>query len=117
VYSMTRMNIVRVLGDAARRGVTVHVKYDDASAREWEPMSKAVQQMKKKGVTCTAIKMPAEYGRMHHKFIVIDGKRVLTGSYNFTTAATVANYENLVLIASEPIAQAFGQEFDRITSK
>jgi len=42
---------------------------------------------------------------------------VLTGSYNYTTAATTANYENMVLIESPEIAEQFAREFEKIKSR
>lgn len=47
-------------------------------------------------------------GRMHHKFLVLDGERVLTGSWNFGTAAS---HDALLQIEGEDAAAAFIQEF------
>lgn len=35
--------------------------------------------------------------QMHHKYIILDGERVLTGSYNFSSNAEVDSFENVVL--------------------
>ena len=116
-FIITRKNIIEALGQAVTRGVDVRIKYDAESAGGWLPMKKAIDHMKRKGVRCTAIHMDEGGGRMHHKFMVIDGQSVLTGSYNFTTAATTENYENLIKIESPSLAAAFTKEFDRIRSE
>ena len=116
IYSITRRNITTALANAAKRGVSVHVKYD-AKSSEWEDMQKAIQYLKKRKVKCDAITLKGQYAKMHHKFMVIDKDRVLTGSYNYTTSASTESYENLVLIASPAVATKFAEEFDSIKSK
>jgi phosphatidylserine/phosphatidylglycerophosphate/cardiolipin synthase-like enzyme len=116
IYSMTRRNITSALADAVERGVKVRLKYDVASA-DSDDMKSAIQFLKKQEVKCTGIKMSDDYARMHHKFTVIDGQRVLTGSYNYTSSATTVNYENMVLIESREIARQFAEEFERIKSR
>ncbi|MBI3244598.1 MAG: DUF1669 domain-containing protein [Chloroflexi bacterium] len=51
---------------------------------------------------------------MHHKFFVIDNQIVVTGSYNFTKAAEDKNDENVLIIHSPEIAQAYLQEFAKV---
>ena len=41
----------------------------------------------------------------------------LTGSYNFTVAASEVNYENLVAIQSTTVAGSYSAEYERIKSK
>ena len=53
-------------------------------------------------------------GQMHHKTMIIDGRIVVTGSYNFSRSAETRNDENLVFIYNQPIASFFTQEFQRI---
>jgi len=55
---------------------------------------------------------------MHHKFCVLDGRDVLTGSYNWTNKAARHNEENLVLTTDDPeLAQHFLREFRRLTGQ
>jgi phosphatidylserine/phosphatidylglycerophosphate/cardiolipin synthase-like enzyme len=54
---------------------------------------------------------------MHHKFMVVDGGLVLTGSYNWSTAAEDRNDENIVIIRDRHVAEAFTQEFNRLWSQ
>jgi cardiolipin hydrolase len=51
---------------------------------------------------------------MHHKFMVIDGYIVVTGSYNWSSAAEDRNDENIVVILGRDVVQRFVQEFERV---
>ncbi|MCU0849234.1 MAG: phospholipase D-like domain-containing protein [Spirochaetes bacterium] len=51
---------------------------------------------------------------MHHKVIVIDGERVITGSYNFTRNADRKNDENILIIDNREIAAEYLKEFGRL---
>ena len=59
-------------------------------------------------------------GLMHHKFVVIDGERVITGSANFTNSGmhgdagapqTRGNVNHLISIQSPSLATVFKEEF------
>ena len=51
---------------------------------------------------------------LHHKFAVIDGRYVVTGSYNWTESAERRNRENLVILDCPEVAQVFKAEWDSI---
>lgn len=60
-------------------------------------------------------------GLMHHKFIIIDGKKVVTGSANFTLSDIHGDYDNLetrgnanhlIVFNSQELAQIFQEEFN-----
>ena len=116
IFSLTRRNINAALVKAVKRGVQVIVKYD-ARQGGLESMNDAITYLKKQGVHCRAVTMADEHAAMHHKFMVVDRKRVLTGSYNYTVPATIINYENLVVIESPETAEAFAKEFERIKDR
>jgi phosphatidylserine/phosphatidylglycerophosphate/cardiolipin synthase-like enzyme len=52
---------------------------------------------------------------LHHKFAVIDGQTVITGSHNWSNAANYHNDETLLAIRDNPVVAAhFDREFDRL---
>ncbi|HLD97220.1 MAG TPA: phospholipase D-like domain-containing protein [Candidatus Nanoarchaeia archaeon] len=51
---------------------------------------------------------------MHHKFFVIDGSEIITGSFNPTENANTRNAENLIIIKNREIAEKYTEEFNRI---
>ena len=50
---------------------------------------------------------------MHHKFCIIDLKKVLTGSFNWTLRANY-NYENIEEIESREKAEEYAERFIKI---
>jgi len=53
-------------------------------------------------------------GIFHHKFLVVDGECVATGSYNWTESAQKRNEENLLVICDRAVAQRYEEEFGRL---
>ncbi|MGV3524892.1 MAG: phospholipase D-like domain-containing protein [Candidatus Sericytochromatia bacterium] len=51
---------------------------------------------------------------LHHKVFVIDGKTVITGSFNFSDSADEKNDENLLIIEDAALAQQYLAEFERV---
>ena len=52
-------------------------------------------------------KIDAKHAIAHNKIMVIDGQTVITGSFNFTTAAEEHNAENLLVIRSPELAAKY----------
>ncbi len=50
----------------------------------------------------------------HQKFIIRDGKAVLSGSTNFTVTDTHSNLNHIVIVENAKIAKAYQAEFDEI---
>ena len=65
---------------------------------------------------------PGDYqaggGRMHTKTMILDAgtedARVVTGSFNWSAAATISNDEVLLILRGEEITDVFMEEFDNI---
>ncbi|MEZ0368581.1 MAG: phospholipase D-like domain-containing protein [Candidatus Sericytochromatia bacterium] len=53
-------------------------------------------------------------GIMHHKVFIIDGKTVITGSFNFSESADESNDENLLIIEDPELAKLYLEEFERV---
>lgn len=51
---------------------------------------------------------------MHHKVIIIDGRTVITGSFNFTRSAQDQNDENVLIIEDPILAARYLEEFERV---
>lgn len=51
---------------------------------------------------------------LHHKFFVIDGRIVVTGSFNPTRQAQAANNENMLIVHHAGAAKRYLDEFERL---
>jgi phosphatidylserine/phosphatidylglycerophosphate/cardiolipin synthase-like enzyme len=51
---------------------------------------------------------------LHHKFAILDRRKVIVGSHNWTTAANHTNDESLLVIDSPIVAAHYQREFDRL---
>ncbi|MEM9922438.1 MAG: DUF655 domain-containing protein [Cyanobacteria bacterium P01_D01_bin.50] len=51
---------------------------------------------------------------LHHKYAVIDGKTVITGSHNWTEAANIGNDETVLAITNPTVAAHYLREFERL---
>lgn len=51
------------------------------------------------------------FGLMHNKFAIIDGKTLITGSFNWTLTAEERNEENLLIITDEGTIEKYERRF------
>lgn len=51
---------------------------------------------------------------MHHKFAVVDGRRLVTGSLNWTLTAVQSNLENVLVTEEGALVRPFVDEFRRL---
>jgi phosphatidylserine/phosphatidylglycerophosphate/cardiolipin synthase-like enzyme len=111
IYSFTSDRLAEALIEARNRGVDVRVVME---RREANVTGSEYPRLRGAGVE---VRLDANPGLMHHKFMVIDGEIVVTGSYNWSAAAEERNDENLVVIRDRAVAGAFEREFERIWSQ
>ncbi|HBY08896.1 MAG TPA: phospholipase, partial [Chloroflexi bacterium] len=63
------------------------------------------------------VRLDGNPNNMHHKVFIIDGKIVVTGSYNFSRSAEERNDENTLIIHNPEIAAQYLVEFERVFQK
>ena len=68
----------------------------------------------KKGLKSVGTPRLARGDKLHHKFAVIDNKKVITGSFNWSPSAAHTNDETLLVIHSPQLAEHFTREMDRL---
>lgn len=50
---------------------------------------------------------------MHHKFVIIDGRLLINGSFNWTSTATFGNWENVTITTvPEVLIQKYADHFE-----
>ncbi len=104
-YSFTSKEIIRELIKAKDRGVKVKVLLDASNLYDKDSRG---YELAKYGIE---VRIDKVSGIAHNKVIIIDKKKVITGSFNFTKAADKHNAENVVLIEDEEIAQKYLQNW------
>lgn len=92
-YSFTDPDIAHALVAAHRRGVDVRAVLDKSQPRA---RGGKARYLARAGIPVLIEHMP---GIAHNKIMIIDGQRVLTGSFNWTRSAQSRNAENLVVIS------------------
>ena len=100
-YSFTSAPIAQALVEAHRRGVDVEVILDKSQRTEHHS---SAGSLAKAGVP---VEIDAAHAIAHNKVMVIDGRTVLTGSFNFTDSAEERNAENLVVIRDAEMAARY----------
>ncbi|BAT71926.1 phospholipase D/Transphosphatidylase [Thermosulfidibacter takaii ABI70S6] len=115
MYAFTSRPIAQALVRAFKRGVRVRVVMDKKFAQGSRYAK--YEYLKRKGIPVKLVSPPpgprGRVGLMHHKFAVIDGKVLLTGSFNWTASAEKLNYENLLVFYSQRIAALYEKEFKK----
>jgi phosphatidylserine/phosphatidylglycerophosphate/cardiolipin synthase-like enzyme len=100
-YVFTSAPIATALVAAGQRGVRVEAVLDKSQAgRKYTGATFLLNG----GVP---VYIDAEHAIAHNKVMVIDRKRVVTGSFNFTTAAEKRNAENLLIVKDRRLAALY----------
>ena len=95
-YSFTSEPIAVALIDAEKRGVDVEVILDKSQEQARGTEADLISQS---GIPTY---IDSAYRIAHDKVMIIDGTRVITGSFNFTKSAEDFNAENLIVISNDP---------------
>jgi phosphatidylserine/phosphatidylglycerophosphate/cardiolipin synthase-like enzyme len=110
IYGLTNPQIVDTLLEAKRRGVDVALKLDKVESAG-KAQAVMITKLQAAGVP---VEVSEQSRLLHHKFAVIDGRYVVTGSYNWTESAERRNRENMVILECAEMVEAFSAEWESI---
>lgn len=111
-YSFTSKPISIALVDAFKRGVKVKLVADK---KENSKQYSAAQFLANAGVP---VRLNDNYAILHDKFMVIDGRHIQLGSFNYSAAAVDRNAENVLLLWNiKPLADRYSLEWSRLWSE
>ncbi len=110
MYSFTLNDIGQALANAQKRGVKVRVVVEKQEVSSYSQYWNLIKNN-------VSVLNDSNSAYMHDKFAVIDGKIVLTGSYNWSKHATYSNNENLIVINNKEVASEYENEFEKIYSE
>ena len=104
VYSITNPKIADAIIAAHRRGARVRIVTDRTMAGHKSSM---IDELVAAGIP---VRTNRRHKIEHNKFAVFDNRRMVTGSYNWTTAATKYNSENCIFL-THPV-QEYSKRFE-----
>lgn len=108
-YSFTSKPVSEALLAAHRRGVAIRVLLDKSQGKRHY---KAAEILRDAGIP---IRINRRYAIMHNKYLIIDGKTVETGSFNFTANAQKRNAENVIVIKDDAaIAKLYMANWEKL---
>ncbi|MDM8528054.1 phospholipase D-like domain-containing protein [Anaerolineales bacterium HSG24] len=107
IYELNLPEIGEAILAAKNRGVVVRLVTDTDEIDHLEVLI----ELNKKGIPMVEDDRSAI---MHNKFVVVDGKAVWTGSWNFTPNGTFRNNNNGMFIKSPELAALYQIEFEEL---
>jgi phosphatidylserine/phosphatidylglycerophosphate/cardiolipin synthase-like enzyme len=112
IYDFDLENVAQALARAKGRGARVRMVTDTDTIQQKDPAVRSALAV----VRNADIPIVGDNRRpiMHHKFVVVDGQAVLTGSWNFTTGDTYRLNNNAVIFRSPQLAANFAGEFEKM---
>jgi phosphatidylserine/phosphatidylglycerophosphate/cardiolipin synthase-like enzyme len=106
-YLLSTKDIIAPIAKAHARGVKVRVVMDHDNAGD---QYSGATHLSNAGVP---VFLDGEHKEAHNKVMLVDGKTILTGSFNFTRAADEQNAENLLVIEGKPkLFAAYRKNFE-----
>ncbi len=111
-YDFDLANVAQAMATAVKRGVRVRMVIDTDTLTNDDPAVQAALAIVKKA----KIKIVDDQRGpiMHNKFVVVDGRWVWTGSWNFTDGDTYRLNNNGIRIDSADLALNYTTEFEKM---
>jgi phosphatidylserine/phosphatidylglycerophosphate/cardiolipin synthase-like enzyme len=106
MYYLSSGDIARALVQASHKSVRIRIVLDQS--QEIEGASKSGYLIKQ-GLK---VRYHLGFGLMHNKFAIIDGKTLITGSFNWTLTAEERNEENLLVLSDQELIEKYRERFD-----
>ncbi len=103
VREITSQNLTRALVRAKGRGVTVRVITDSKQAKM---KSSKITSLIQEGIQVKVLR-GKDYGVMNHRFAILDSKKVVTGSFDWSEASEKWNYESIVIFSESEVAASY----------
>ena len=107
MYSLTDSDIAWAIVRANERGVVVKIYLDN---KEVDAEHSKSRFFIKEGIE--NIRLSSNRYLMHNKFAIIDNKKIITGSYNWTASAGQRNDENLLVLDDKETVRRYLDYFN-----
>lgn len=110
LYGFTLPRVAQALVDAKERGVAVHVLVNESHVHTAR-ISEQLELLIDKGLDVRTLRGVGNYGIMHNKLGIYDGKMVSAGSFNWAVTANLANSENIVFSRDKGVVAGYRKYF------
>lgn len=106
VFTISDDRLTQGIIDAHHRGVTVRLITDNDKSLD---QGSDIERLVAEGIEVRMDKTP---NHMHHKFVLIDRRILVNGSFNWTRSATDYNQENILVTDEQGLVAAYMREFE-----
>lgn len=110
IYMFTQSNFSDIIRQLHQSGVSIRIITDGG---EDEANGTQVSKLQLMGIEVRSNKRGTG-ALMHHKFVIIDDKILLSGSFNWTNRAVVSNYEAVLVTSSKSLVNPFVDKFNEM---
>ncbi len=111
-YAFSSKYLGQALSAALKHGIKIRVILDGDNARKSYSID---EWLAGEGIAVQFIEI--KRGSLHHKFMLIDNRLLITGSYNFTNESEFRNHEAAIFTNHKGLIQSFATEFERLWSQ
>jgi phosphatidylserine/phosphatidylglycerophosphate/cardiolipin synthase-like enzyme len=106
-FEFTNVFVEKAMLEAVKRGVKVALVLDRQETQGQQ--ARLFDTLERAG--CDLRLISPRKGTMHNKYIIVDGKTVEWGSYNYTERAENKNFENATFATDSSLAQQYHSDF------
>ncbi len=110
VREITSQTLTQALVRAKGRGVTVRVITDSKQAKM---KSSKITSLIQEGISVKVLK-GKDHGVMDHRFVIFDGKKAVTGSFDWSEASEKWNYGGILVLSETEVVISYQKEFERL---
>ena len=108
VFTISDNELAAAILRCYKRGVDIRIITDDDKMKD---RGSDIHEFIREGLSVRTDQNPSH---MHHKFAIVDGHTLLTGSYNWTRSAHTRNFENLLVTYEQDALLQYADEFERL---
>jgi phosphatidylserine/phosphatidylglycerophosphate/cardiolipin synthase-like enzyme len=113
-YDIENVDYAKGFAEAVKRGVKVRLVTDTSNLKKSGEIKESIKILNEAKIE---IKEDKRSASMHHKFMIVDNKYVLTGSTNLTTSSIYYHNNDTLIINSEKLSANYQAEFNRLFEK
>ncbi len=110
VFTLTNVEVSNAIIAAKKRGVDIKIILDNKMS---VGRGSKLEELKASSII---IKTDKSHNYMHHKYIISDNKKLLSGSYNFSNNAE-RNWENFTISNDVELIKIYSNNFDTLWNK